>query len=88
MKHASAKSLERLAGLLIAIRKFSGLREKKTGIFYRQGKAYLHFHGSSEDKLFADIRLSTDTDFVRHDVSPPTSRDKFLELIERDLRTG
>ena len=44
MKHASEESLEKITGLLSAIRNFPGLREKKTGIFYKKGKAYLHFH--------------------------------------------
>lgn len=85
MKHASEKSLEKITDLLIAIRKFSGLQEKKTGIFYRKGKAYLHFHESADGELYADIRLTTDADFVRHNVSATSSWDVFLGLIEKDL---
>lgn len=85
MKHASEKSLEKITDLLIAIRKFSGLQEKKAGIFYRKGKAYLHFHESVDGALYADIRLTTDADFVRHNVSATSSWDAFLGLIEKDL---
>jgi hypothetical protein len=61
------------------------LQEKKTGIFYRKGKAYLHFHESADGELYADIRLITDADFVRHNVSATSSWDVFLGLIEKDL---
>lgn len=86
MKHAREETLEKFADLLSAIRNFTGLREKKTGIFYRKGKAYLHFHETTDDELYADIRLSADTDFVRHNVSTRPSWNRFLALIEEDLR--
>ena len=88
MKHASEKSLEKITDLLVAIRNVSGLQEKKTGIFYRKGKAYLHFHESADGELYADIRLSNDSDFMRYNISATTSWKKFLEMIEKDLRTG
>ena len=88
MKHASEESLATIADLLCAIRTVSGLRERKTGIFYRRGKAYLHFHESSDGELFADVRLSSDTEFERHNVSTKTSQEDFLALIEKDLGAG
>ena len=88
MKHASEESLATIADLLCAIRNVSGLRERKTGIFYRRGKAYLHFHESSDEELFADVRLSSDTEFERHNVSTKTSQEDFLALIEKDLGAG
>ena len=88
MKHASGESLATIADLLCAIRNVSGLRERKTGIFYRKGKAYLHFHESSDGELFADVRLASDTEFERHNVSTKTSREDFLALIEKDLVAG
>jgi hypothetical protein len=88
MKHASGESLATIADLLCAIRNVSGLRERKTGIFYRRGKAYLHFHESSDGELFADVRLSSDTEFERHNVSTKTSQQDFLALIEKYLGAG
>ena len=88
MKHASGESLATIAGFLCAIWDVSGLRERKTGIFYQRGKAYLHFHESSDGELFADVRLSSDTDFERHNVSTKTSQEDFLALIEKDLGAG
>ena len=54
MKHAGPEALDSLAELLAAVRA-RGLKEPRRGIFYRKGKAWLHFH---EDKagVFADIR--------------------------------
>ena len=85
MKHASEESLEKITGLLSAIRNFPVLREKKAGLFYKKGRAYLHFHETPDGGLFADIRLSTDRDFVCHNVSTAPSCDKFLALIKKDL---
>ena len=88
MKHASGESLATIADLLCAIRNVSGLREKKTAIFHRRGKAYIHFHEPSDGELFADVRLSNDTEFERHNVSTKTSREDFLALIEKDPASG
>ncbi|MGB2462972.1 MAG: hypothetical protein ACPIEU_09485 [Candidatus Puniceispirillaceae bacterium] len=88
MEHASGESLATIADLLRAIRNISGLRERKTEIFYRRGKAYLHFHESSDGELFADVRLSSDTEFERHNVSTKTSKEDFLALIEKDPEAG
>ena len=88
MKHASGECLVQIADLLCAIRNVSGLRGGKTVIFYRRGKAYLHFHESSDGELFADVRLSSDTEFERHNVSTKTSREDFLALIKKDPGAG
>jgi len=88
IKHASKEPLATIADLLCAIRNVSSLREGKTGIFYRRGKAYLHFHEPSDGELFADVRFSSDTEFERHNVSTKTSREDFQGLIEKDLGKG
>jgi hypothetical protein len=88
IKYASKEPLATIAGLLCAIRNVFSLRERKTGIFYRRGKAYLHFHEPSDGELFADVRLSGDTEFEHHNVSTKTSREDFQGLIEKDLGTG
>ena len=55
MKHATEEDLIPIAGLLDKIRCEKRVKERKSGVFYRRGKAFLHFH---EDRrsLFADLR--------------------------------
>jgi hypothetical protein len=56
MKHAGPGALERLADVLALLRRRSDLAEKRPGVFYRRGRAFLHFHEDPQG-LFADIRL-------------------------------
>ena len=81
MKHAGQETLEALAELLAAVRA-RGLKEPRPGIFYRKGKAWLHFH---EDKagLFADIRLGAKWERFR--VSDAAEQANLLRLIDRSL---
>lgn len=88
MRHASEDSLVTIADLLCAILNVSGLRERKTGIFYRRDKAYPHFYESLDGEFSADVRLSSDTEFESHNVSTETSQEDFLALIEKDLGAG
>jgi tRNA-dihydrouridine synthase len=55
MKHAGAGALESLSEVLEGLRRRTALVEKRPGIFYVRGKAFLHFH---EDRagIFADLR--------------------------------
>ena len=55
MKHAGAGALESLGEVLESLRRRMPLVEKRPGIFYVRGKAFLHFH---EDRagIFADVR--------------------------------
>jgi hypothetical protein len=59
VKHAGAGALDALGDLLKSLRARSTLVEKRPGIFYFRGKAFLHFH---EDRagLFADLREGGD----------------------------
>jgi hypothetical protein len=81
MKHAGATALAALTELISAIRAY-GVKEPRPGVFYRKGKAWLHFH---EDKagLFADIRLREDWERFR--VSEPEERTAFMALIKSNL---
>ena len=88
MKTASEEFLATIANLLCTIQDVSGLRERKTRMFYQRGKAYFHFHEASDGELFADARLSSDTEVARHNVSNKTSQENFLALIENDLGVG
>jgi hypothetical protein len=81
MKHAGPEAHNTLTDLLSAIRA-RGLKEPRPGIFYRKGKAWLHFH---EDKagLFADLRVSTEWERFR--VSEAEERAALLSLIDCSL---
>ena len=85
MRHAGPGALAALADLLAAVRAAPGLKEPRPGIFYRHGKAWLHFHEDPAG-LFADIRLSTEWERLR--VSEPRERAALLALIETTPETG
>lgn len=68
MKHASAAALDELETLLDDLRKRPGLKERSRGVFYRKGRAFLHFHEDPRG-LFADIRAAAGDDFERIDVT-------------------
>jgi hypothetical protein len=69
--------------LLAAIRARNVLTEKKPGIFYRKGQAFLHFH---EDKagMFMDIREGAD--WLRLAATGPGAREKCLQAVDRAIR--
>jgi hypothetical protein len=83
MKHAGATALDALEDLIAAIRPREGLKEKQRGVFYRRGKAWLHFHEDPAG-LFADLRAGAD--WVRFPVSQPTGRKKLVAAIDRALK--
>ncbi|MFN3523013.1 MAG: hypothetical protein ACK4YQ_12255 [Phenylobacterium sp.] len=84
MKHAGAHALEQLSSLIAQLRGLEGLVERRPGVFYRKGRAFLHFH---EDPcgLFADLRGPADPDFVRFDVSGPDGRSSLLSAARARL---
>ena len=73
MKHAGADALDRLDPLLADIRALPGLKETSRGVFYRKGRAFLHFHEDAKG-LFADLRNAAGADFDRFDVNDPTGQ--------------
>ncbi|WP_430418779.1 hypothetical protein [Phenylobacterium sp.] len=75
MKHAGAAALDQLETLLNALRAVPSLRETSRGVFYRRGRAFLHFHEDPRG-LFADLRDGPD--FERFDVTDPAGRDALL----------
>jgi hypothetical protein len=77
MKHVGASALDQLSSLLAELRSLEGLSERKPGVFYRKGRAFLHFH-EDPSGLFADLRGAEDPDFVRYDVSDEEGRSALL----------
>lgn len=54
MRHASAKTLKRIAPVLRQLRK-SDLKENGLGKFYKSSQAFLHFH-EDESGIYADVK--------------------------------
>jgi len=79
MKHAGSLALDQLEPLLAAIRALPGLKEKGRGVFYRGGKAFLHFHEDPAG-LFADVRLAG-TEFERFRVETTREQSIFLSSV-------
>jgi hypothetical protein len=81
MRHAGPDALLALADLMSAIRA-RGLKEKRPGIFYRKGKAWLHFHEDVAG-LFADVRVTVEWERFR--VSDPQEQANLLAFVDRHL---
>lgn len=77
MKHASATTLDALEPLLADLRALPGLVERSRGVFYRRGRAFLHFHEDPKG-LFADLRDAGGRDFDRIDVTEDVGRLRLL----------
>ena len=80
MKHAGAGAIEALGDLLVSLRTRTALVERRPGIFYVGGKAFLHFHEDPAG-LFADLRL--DGDWRRFPVNSPAECAQLLAAIDR-----
>jgi hypothetical protein len=82
MKHAGGGTLKELAPLLEKIRALEGPVERKPGIFYLKGIAFLHFHEDPAG-LFADVKSAGG--WTRVKVSPklPAQVRKALASFER-----
>ncbi len=79
MKHATDAALDAIADLLAQIRTVPGLVEKKRGVFYRKGKAFLHFHEDPAG-MFGDLRVADV--WERFNVSAPDERLQFQGRLE------
>ena len=82
MKHATAKTLEQISSLLAGLRQLPRMVERRPGVFYLKGKAFLHFHEDPAG-IFADIKIGND--WERFTVNGVQGRSKFLKLAARTL---
>jgi hypothetical protein len=80
MKHAGAAAFEALSDLLDRLRSRTALTERRPGIFYVRGKAFLHFHEDPAG-LFADLRVGSD--WQRFPVNSLDERAGLLAVIDR-----
>lgn len=83
MRHASPDTLTTLLPLLEILRRVGSLVERKPGIFYRGGKAFLHFH-EDPSGLFADVKLDG-ASFTRWPVNTSTEQAALLDRLQRAL---
>lgn len=83
MKHAGPDTLAMLDGLLKQLRGLPGLQERKPGIFYRRGSAFLHFH-EDPSGLFADAKLEGRT-FQRMAVDSAVQQALLLSAVKHVL---
>ena len=85
VKHAKAGALEALSDLLEMLRTRAALVEKRPGIFYLKGKAFLHFH---EDRagLYADLRRGSDWEHLPADSAD--ERAQILALVDSSTGRG
>lgn len=84
MKHASTSTLDALEALLADLRALPGLVERSRGVFYRRGRAFLHFHEDPKG-LFADIRDAEGDDFERIDVTAEPGRRRLVAIARARL---
>jgi hypothetical protein len=82
VEHAGADALDRLGVLLASLRARTSLREKRPGIFYVKGRAFLHFH-ADQTGLYADLREGGD--WRRLPVNNPADCRMLLDLVDRTL---
>ena len=82
MKHAGHDALDRLEPLLSELRKTATLKERSRGVFYRSGRAFLHFHEHGLE-LFADMRVGSD--FERLPATSPAHRAALMKRLLRAL---
>jgi len=82
MKHAGKEAIARLEPLIMRLRDFDELNEKRSGVFYRKSRAFLHFHEDPKG-LFVDVRLSED--FIRLPNNTANQQRTLIARIERVL---
>jgi hypothetical protein len=83
MKHAGPEALDRAEPLLAELRKIGALKERSRGVFYRSGRAFLHFHEHGPE-LFADMRLGED--FQRFPATSPAHWARLVKTLNHALR--
>jgi hypothetical protein len=82
MKHADVRALEAVSDLIENLRRRSELVEKRLGIFYIKGQAFLHFH-KDPTGLFADLRQGDD--WQRFPVNDPDQCASLLAAVDLTL---
>jgi hypothetical protein len=84
MRHAGSAALASLSPILERLRRYGELTERSPGVFYRKGRAFLHFHEDPAG-LFADIRSENAGDFDRIPVGDVTGLSDIVQAVEARL---
>ncbi len=84
MRHARSDTLDTLEPLIGEIRQLPGLKETARGVFYRRGRAFLHFHEDPRG-LFADLRAAEGAAFERFDITAEAGRAALLSAARERL---
>ena len=82
VRHATQDDLDRLEALLVELRRFPQLRERRRGYFSRGSGAFLHFHEDAGD-LYVDVKL--DSKFQRMRITSRSEQDDFLAQVREAL---
>jgi hypothetical protein len=82
MKHATEAALKPIQELIGELRRLPGSVERKPGIFYVRGKAFLHFH-EDPTGLFADVKIGND--WQRFPVNATRERAALVKLAAKAL---
>ena len=82
MKHATDNALDQLENFLAALRESGHLQERKRGIYYRNSRAFLHFHEAPAG-LYVDVRLRSE--FERFAVNTKTEQQQILKKIRKSI---
>jgi hypothetical protein len=82
MKHATEAALKPIQNLIGELRRLPGMVERKPGIFYAKGKAFLHFHEDPRG-LFADVKV--DDDWERLPVNAAREREALVKFAAKAL---
>lgn len=85
MRHATEEDLDRLETVLVELRQFPELRERKRGYFARRSRAFLHFHEDAGD-LYVDVKL--DSDFERMKITSGPEQAAFLARVRAALASN
>ncbi len=82
MKHATSEAFEQITSLLSGLRRLPHMVERRPGVFYVRGKAFLHFHADPAG-IFADIKVRND--WKRFALKGAHVRSEFLKPATRTL---
>jgi hypothetical protein len=83
VKHATAPALATIEPLLTAVHQRPGMVERKTGVFYRRSRAFLHFHEDPAG-MFADIGGD---EWTRFALTTAADQARFLSALDATLQT-
>ena len=83
MKHAGNTALDTVEELLIEIRAYTSLTERKRGSFYCKAAGFAHFHEDAAG-MFADLKV--DGEWKRFRVTTRSEQKQFLSQLSSALR--